>query len=197
MTQRVEESLFARLTTLGSRDWSANDTFRSRLEPAEVGAIAGVLGRLVTLPFREMIGRNALSFATSTGLRYPTSESEAEELAASGTAILQKLEGFAPILGRLSRRLESRLHSHATIAAYVSTGSSESIGRHVDEWDNIVIQVSGVKVFHFLTRSERLDAGDVLTIPQGLHHEVETEDASVHLSVVLLRRRWMQDHNLA
>jgi uncharacterized cupin superfamily protein len=85
---------------------------------------------------------------------------------------------------RLSRR-------RIVCGLYVSNYGDKGIGLHKDEWDGIIIQTSGAKnwviyddecIEHQIT----LNAGDVLFLPQGFNHDVNTNLHSEHLVFAFL-----------
>lgn len=167
---------------------------RSRLAPDPVAKLLGAVGEVCAIEADESINRNLLSFVTQTGLCYPSQSTEIVELSEKCTAVLQKLEGTHSVFAELSTALASERHPKVSLSAYISTRESHKLGMHVDLWDNIVVQLSGSKVFLFEdSTAQALNSGDMLFIPQGTRHDVRTPLRSVHLSVVLLKATWLTE----
>ena len=108
-------------------------------------------------------------------------------------------------LGQLSRLLKG----HCDVILFASFGSTRAISKHEDGDDNLVLQIAGRKHWKLFGESEKyplrkpiwheaqvaptevvwertLEAGDILYLPRGWWHEVQSVDEpSLHLTVGL------------
>lgn len=83
----------------------------------------------------------------------------------------------------------SRLARCAAIASvYQSTAGDKTLGVHKDLWYGVIVQMHGAKTWHFKRQRHGADfavmtirQGDVLLLPEGIWHDVETPEESVHL----------------
>jgi ribosomal protein L16 Arg81 hydroxylase len=147
------------------------------------------LSRVIRTAASPLIAAQTVAFISDFHLLYPRDDADAEALGRRSTTILQSLERTSPVFESLARELTSGDHIRVSFSAYVSSHDSSSLGNHRDEWDNIVVQLSGSKVFRFSNTDDvHLRQGEYLTIPQNVVHRVETPEQSTHLSVVMLRR---------
>lgn len=163
------------------------------LRASEHGLLLRALRAVLAADPAWALSNHAVAFATQEGLVYAQSAADLRSLSAKNTFILQKLEGQHPMFAEISRASESSAHSHVSISAYSSRIGSASIGAHQDLWDNVVIQLAGSKRFILKGTEVTLRAGDVLSIPYGVTHDVVTLEPSLHISVVLLRTGWEKD----
>ncbi|MEV8333872.1 JmjC domain-containing protein [Streptomyces niveus] len=85
-------------------------------------------------------------------------------------------------LARLLRR-------RVVCTLYESQAGNDNLGRHHDQWDGLIMQMRGVKTWRLWGEQDTQQpleqlltrTGDVLLLPRGMSHEVETPDDSVHL----------------
>ncbi|ANZ13445.1 Cupin superfamily protein [Streptomyces noursei ATCC 11455] len=87
-----------------------------------------------------------------------------------------------------SRSIELALGRRVTCAAYASQAGYSSLGRHYDDWDGVIVQLEGAKRWRVWTASEDgptemvTRVGDVLVLPRGVPHDVDTPERSLHLA---------------
>lgn len=82
-------------------------------------------------------------------------------------------------LARISRR-------RVSISLYESDIGDASSGWHHDQFDGVVVQVRGSKTWQFDSGRVTTLPGDVMAIPFGVGHAVETPFHSSHLLVAYL-----------
>ena len=75
---------------------------------------------------------------------------------------------------------------------FSSVNGSIGLGRHIDVWDNCIIQLDGEKLWRFYQADQiifetKICAGDVLLVPANICHDVVTIKKSKHLSIGLLK----------
>ena len=74
--------------------------------------------------------------------------------------------------------------SKTTMNLYHSQNSNECLGRHKDEYPIFIFQLYGEKQWIFDSVDYTLKEADILCIPRGLYHEVQTiSQASTHITV--------------
>jgi hypothetical protein len=184
--------LAGKLSQLERQDWT-DEVTRSTLSTDEVDSLLMTVREASAISTDSAIRRKFLAFITHGGLKYPASSDEVRKLSRSSTAVLQNLEGTNEIFGMLGDGIKSEFHPKVSFSAYLSSTESHKLGMHVDKWDNIVIQLSGSKVFILESgKTDQLLPGEVLLLPQDLKHDVTTSSYSIHLSIVLLRESWMR-----
>lgn len=66
---------------------------------------------------------------------------------------------------------------------YKSFRDKEILGKHSDKTHIFVMQISGNKKWLFKDFQIELSPGDVMFVPKGVEHEVETIDSSLHLAI--------------
>ncbi|MCA1220041.1 JmjC domain-containing protein [Streptomyces sp. 8L] len=86
-------------------------------------------------------------------------------------------------LSRITRR-------QVVCTLYESDQGDRGIGRHVDAWDGVIMQMRGVKAWTIWPpaadrREIHMRPGDVLLLPAYVPHAVATPDTSVHLVFAL------------
>jgi hypothetical protein len=181
------------ISRLKPPNWANGSVDQARIEPDVVSELLAAVKTRLHASAESTIERSAISFITPDGLTYPASVQQITELSQSSTTVLQKLESSQGLFGAIARALQSSAHPRVTLSAYLSSTRSHKLGMHQDKWDNIVIQLSGEKTFFFVDAPPKLlSAGDVLFLPQDVRHDVETASTSVHLSIALLREKWMK-----
>jgi hypothetical protein len=82
----------------------------------------------------------------------------------------------------------ARLLRHRVICTlYESQAGDRNLGAHEDEWDGLIVQMSGSKSWRLWPQPHgqpydlRTRVGDVLLLPRGVTHKVATPDYSVHM----------------
>ncbi len=112
----------------------------------------------------------------------------AHEVGAGATLVLQGLQRTWPPLVDLCRRLERELSHPVQANAYLTPAGASGLGRHADEHDVLVLQVSGRKAWevdHLGART--LAPGDVLYLPAGTAHSATAQqETSLHLTIGIL-----------
>ena len=94
-----------------------------------------------------------------------------EHVAHGATVVMQGLQRFWPPLGQFCLDLEADLGHAVQANAYLSPPSAAGLGRHADDHDVIVVQVSGAKQWVIDGIGDvSLAAGDVVYLPAGTHH---------------------------
>lgn len=88
--------------------------------------------------------------------------------------------------GLVAAQLTALTNLRVVSTLYQSNRGDSRLGPHVDEWNGLVLQLRGAKVWstwptpHGL-ETFRTEPGDVLTLPRGLLHDVETPEQSTHI----------------
>ncbi|MFI0721904.1 JmjC domain-containing protein [Streptomyces sp. NPDC021224] len=83
----------------------------------------------------------------------------------------------------LARLLRHRI----ACTLYESQAGDRNLGAHEDEWDGVIVQMRGSKSWRLWPQPHgqpydlRTRVGDVLLLPRGVTHQVETPDYSVHM----------------
>ncbi|WP_420832130.1 JmjC domain-containing protein [Nocardia huaxiensis] len=145
-------------------------------------------------PLGEHVESRRLAFAESDSLTYPKNEHQLRELIHSRTAVLQSLELSHGTIGDIASAVSGQLKRPTSVSAYISSPHSDAFGWHTDEWDSVVMQMEGVKIFHFLSnsgdrpgqerqRSVRLNPCDALLFHMNSTHMTTTSEPSMHLSI--------------
>jgi hypothetical protein len=115
-----------------------------------------------------------------------------------------QLRPLSPPLERVARELEARLHAPVTASAFWSRGGMRA-PVHYDDHDLIVVQLMGGKRWYVSTRPsalfntwkgpdgnppdlgahEAIDLrpGDLLYLPRGTFHTVDSDEESIHLAL--------------
>jgi bifunctional lysine-specific demethylase and histidyl-hydroxylase MINA len=115
-----------------------------------------------------------------------------------------ELRTLSPALDRLARALEILLHQPVTVSAFWSRGGMRA-PVHYDDHDLIVVQLRGTKRWYVSNEAPGLNnawqtipgdlpklgahtimnlvPGDLLYLPRGTRHTVDSESESVHLSI--------------
>lgn len=120
--------------------------------------------------------------------------------------IFNNLEQRLTDAWREAARLEQALRAMVEVGIIASFGDGHALNVHYDPMDIIVVQLHGRKQWRFfghpvadpaLMRKEpapgpvtadlTMDAGDVLFVPAGLHHQCQPLDISVHAGFMLRR----------
>jgi len=75
---------------------------------------------------------------------------------------------------------------------YESHSIDKGLGQHIDEWDAVILQIAGSKKWNITLGNDEsedliLSSGDVLFLPEGIEHYVETPEYSVHLVFAILK----------
>jgi hypothetical protein len=90
---------------------------------------------------------------------------------------------FSLVTLHMARLLRRRV----VCTMYESRAGDRNLGAHDDEWDGLIVQMSGSKSWrlwpqpHGQPRELLTRTGDVLLLPKGITHEVDTPDYSVHM----------------
>jgi len=91
----------------------------------------------------------------------------------------------------IAQLLLARLARCAVVATiYQSVRSDQTLGMHHDRWYGVITQIRGSKTWYLEppnTPASKVDLypGDVLLLPQGVWHDVTTQEESVHLLFAL------------
>ncbi|MFJ4688284.1 JmjC domain-containing protein [Streptomyces sp. NPDC088789] len=122
-----------------------------------------------------------------TGIQRPTRDTAAAEYARRPRTRVHENAGArtgwaaltAAHLARLSRR-------HVQCSLYESRTGDQTLGRHDDDWDSLIVHLHGEKHWTLWTHPDTEPAqvvtrpGDVLALPRGVPHDVATPGRSVH-----------------
>ncbi|MFI0942815.1 JmjC domain-containing protein [Streptomyces sp. NPDC021020] len=90
---------------------------------------------------------------------------------------------FSLVTLHMARLLRQRV----VCTMYESRAGDRNLGAHDDEWDGLIVQMRGTKSWrlwpppHGQPHELLTQAGDVLLLPRGVTHEVDTPDYSVHM----------------
>jgi hypothetical protein len=133
---------------------------------------------------------------------------------AGATIEFQRTERFFPTVRTLARAISVAVNGAVQVSTYLTPARQQAYDRHFDPYDVLVVQISGAKRWRIweptwqhplphqnstwldsngyrpaastdAPRELTLEAGDVLWLPRGWHHEVATvENNSVHLSFI-------------
>jgi bifunctional lysine-specific demethylase and histidyl-hydroxylase NO66 len=138
-----------------------------------------------------------------------------EAFAQGATIVLQALHRQQPAVAGFCRELELALTHPVQANAYVTPATSRGLAVHHDTHDVFVLQTHGKKawrvyppVVELAGKEQRwskelgdpgrpmleaeLASGDALYIPRGFLHDAEAqEDVSVHVTVGILARTWL------
>jgi Cupin superfamily protein len=151
--------------------------------------------RVMHHPLEQHVESRRLAFAESDSLTYPTDEQHLERLIHSRTAVLQSLELSNSAIGEVAAFVCEQLGRPTSVSAYISSPHSNAFDWHTDEWDSVVLQLEGVKIFHFSSdpdeveeearrqTSVTLNPDDALLFNMNSMHRTTTSEASVHLSM--------------
>jgi hypothetical protein len=97
--------------------------------------------------------------------------------------------------GLVALRLAGLLRQRVIATLYESRAGDLNLGAHDDQWDGVIVQIRGAKTWrlwpqpHGQPRELLTRAGDVLLLPKGITHEVDTPDYSVHLVLAVTDER--------
>lgn len=77
-------------------------------------------------------------------------------------------------------------------SAYESRSGDKGLGWHSDEWDGIILQLRGEKIWNIKGKNGEkenyvLSQGDILFLPEGIEHNVETPRDSLHIVFAILK----------
>ncbi|HEV8683255.1 MAG TPA: cupin domain-containing protein [Actinomycetota bacterium] len=138
-----------------------------------------------------------------------------DAFAQGATIVLQALHRQRPSVARFCRELELALTHPVQANAYVTPATSRGLAVHHDTHDVFVLQTHGKKswrvyppIVELAGKEQRwskelgdpgspmleaeLEPGDALYIPRGFPHDAEAqEDVSVHVTVGILARTWL------
>lgn len=104
---------------------------------------------------------------------------------------------------RASWSLELALGRRVACAAYASQVGDTSLGPHDDDWDGVIVQMEGAKQWHVWTDPHKgpkeivTRVGDVLVLPRGVPHDVNTLGRSLHLTFAVTDQSHAVDPPLA
>ncbi|MFD9869095.1 JmjC domain-containing protein [Streptomyces niveus] len=83
--------------------------------------------------------------------------------------------------------LTGQLRNPVICTMYESDAGDLNLGAHDDEWDGVIVQMRGSKLWRLWPEPQSHQrelvtrAGDVLLLPRGVRHAVQTPDYSVHM----------------
>jgi hypothetical protein len=154
-----------------------------------------VNGHPVNLEKMEVVGNGRLRHLA---LRRMTRE--------GASIILNDLERLVPELWELACDAEHRLRDRVRILAVGSFSRLPASKAHYQPSDQILVQIEGSKIWRFfgdqtdgaagthagvsppqVSATVKMDAGDILFVPAGLHHQCEAEGISLHISLTVER----------
>ena len=90
---------------------------------------------------------------------------------------------FSLVTLHMARLLRRRI----ICTMYESRAGDRNLGAHDDEWDGLIVQMRGSKSWQLWPQPHGqpyellTQAGDVLLLPRGITHGVDTPDHSVHI----------------
>ena len=135
-----------------------------------------------------------------------------EQYLDGASILVQGLQRIWPPITELCGNLDAALSHTTTVTAFLTPPTATGLPRHADPYDVFVIQVTGTKRWALhapdpesppnggvdrCTERDGTDIrvdvgpGDVLYIPQGwFHSAVSLDDVSLHVSVMINKRRW-------
>ncbi|MEU7640933.1 cupin domain-containing protein [Streptomyces sp. NPDC039016] len=99
----------------------------------------------------------------------------------------------AIVVGRAAARFRTRARTPLT--AEVSQAGDASLGRHDEDWDGIIVQLEGAKRWRVWADPEDgpteivTRVGDMLVLPRGVPHDVDTPGRSLHLAFAVTHQR--------
>jgi len=115
-----------------------------------------------------------------------------------------ELRPLSPALDQLARALEMVLHQPVTASAFWSRGGMRA-PVHYDDHDLLVVQLRGTKRWYVSSKPSELNntwktvtegaaalgphhsldvrPGDLLYLPRGTHHSVDSDQGSLHVSI--------------
>ncbi|MGZ8337147.1 MAG: JmjC domain-containing protein [Allosphingosinicella sp.] len=119
--------------------------------------------------------------------------------------ILLDIERHLPRLWALACDAERRLQDRVKIGAISSFSKLPALRAHYDEWDLILIQIEGSKLWRLfgecvdcgtpnhpgvtvpseVSATVMMKPGDVLFVPAGLHHQCESDGFSLHVGIMV------------
>src|SRR5262249_52544260 len=123
------------------------------------------------------------------------------------------LEELSPVIARLCRTPEARLHRHGVPNDQRRSAETQSVGLHGDNHDTVILQLEGAKRWGIwpptyekplrdtpvkLRREElgepeivEIKAGDLFSVPRGYPHEPFTAGvSSLHVTLGLFPENW-------
>jgi hypothetical protein len=128
------------------------------------------------------------------------------QLARQGASIiLSEIQRYEAKFAALAADAERMLQDRVAIASIASFSRLPALPAHYDPQDIIIIQVEGTKVWRFLGESAdcavashprvkvpkdvsatvTMQAGDVMFVPAGLHHQCEADGVSLHVAIIV------------
>jgi ribosomal protein L16 Arg81 hydroxylase len=137
-------------------------------------------------------------------------------LAGGCSLVLDGAQRFSPSLGSLCRELEMFLRHSVNPNVYFTPADAQGFSVHYDTHDTVIIQVAGTKHWRIYNAPYELPLddqyfdkklhpvgdvqlditvhpGDLLYIPRGVLHEARaTDEVSLHVTLGLYPRRWVQ-----
>jgi hypothetical protein len=152
--------------------------------------LLGALGRaLAGSGVVGSVSARRLAFAVGDEIVYPETGEDAAQLIPGNTAIVLHLEQADPVLGRVAVELGEATNRDVAISVYVADVDSRAFSWHVDKWDNLVLQMQGIKRFVLgQDCSRELCPGDALFLPEDVGHRADTLKRSVHMSFAFFSR---------
>jgi ribosomal protein L16 Arg81 hydroxylase len=155
-------------------------------------------------------GRDVYLSSGSEAGRVPTLEDAYAHYRKGATISLTHIHRRRTALDVLCRRLADTFSTNVQINAYLTPPNSRGLGKHFDTHDVLVLQIAGSKKWRLgshalrfplrhqayggeaasrvdLDQELELHQGDLLYVPRGVVHQVESIDTtSLHLTVGLL-----------
>jgi ribosomal protein L16 Arg81 hydroxylase len=135
-----------------------------------------------------------------------------DQFVRGASILVQGMQRIWPPISELCSSLDSALTHATTVTAFLTPPFAQGLPRHSDPYEVFVIQVSGRKRWALHApdantpaeggvddRADRgapdliaeLEPNDVLYLPRGWLHSAESlEDAALHISIMVSKRRW-------
>jgi hypothetical protein len=134
-----------------------------------------------------------VALATEAGLTRPETDAllHQEYVSIPRTRVYESLGSNSDGWFSIAQLMLARLARCAVVVTvYQSSKSDETLGRHIDLWYGVIVQVRGSKTWYMEPPDGEavqitLNPGDVLLMPQGVWHDVTTPSESVHLLFAL------------
>lgn len=153
------------------------------------------VARTMNHPVQQHVDSHRIAFAENEALFYPKDPDDLATLSRSRTAVLQSLELSGGCVGSIVQQIQSKLDRPSGVSAYVSSPASRAFDWHFDQWESMIVQLTGRKEFAFKGlssplgdfRSIELNEGDVLFFRENIVHKTTTLETSVHLSFSVRR----------